>query len=154
MLVAVANELYAIFAEAERGDSVYAAINAILDRARPWPRAISSGAGFAVADVDDGLSAVCALVLLAWVDARGTQRIGVCDGLQCVEVLADVSAAGSKGVTAPPAQIVTRYRARQRERTDGPIIRTRPIAVLGARQAPERSPPDRRTRPPRYARPA
>lgn len=122
-LVAVANELHAIFAAAERGEPVDAAINAILDRARPWQRAISTGAGFAVADVHDVLPAACALGLLAWIDARGTQRIGVCDGSQCVDVFADASAAGNKRFCSPTCSNrhkVAQYRARQRERTEGP----------------------------------
>lgn len=122
-LVRVANELHAIFGAAERGESVDGAINAILDRARPWQRAIPTGIGFAVADVHDVLPAACALTLLEWIAARGTQAIGVCDAGRCADVFADASAAGHRrfcSATCSNRHRVAQYRARQREQTRGP----------------------------------
>lgn len=115
-LVRAANELHAIFDAAERGEPVDGAINAILDRARPWQRAIPAGIGFAVTDVHDVLPAVCALALLGWIAARGTQRIGVCDAGGCVDVFADASAAGHRrfcSATCSSRHRVAQYRARQ-----------------------------------------
>jgi predicted RNA-binding Zn ribbon-like protein len=122
-LVTAANELDAIFDAAERGESVDSAINAILDRARPWQRASATGIGFAVTDVHDVLPAACALALLEWIAARGTQRIGVCDAGRCVDVFADASAAGHRrfcSATCSNRHRVAQYRALQREQMRGP----------------------------------
>jgi predicted RNA-binding Zn ribbon-like protein len=117
-----ANELHAIFGAAERGESVDSAINAMLDRARPWRRASATGFKFTVTDVQDALAA-CALALLEWIAARGTQRIGVCDAARCVDVFADASAAGHRrfcSATCSNRHRVAQYRARRREQTRGP----------------------------------
>jgi len=122
-LVRTANELHAIFDAAQRGEPVDGAINAILDRARPWQRAIPAGIGFAVTDVDNMLAAACALTLLAWTAAHGTQRIGVCDAGRCADVFADASAAGHRrfcSATCSNRHRVAQYRARQRAQTRGP----------------------------------
>jgi hypothetical protein len=122
-LVRVANELHAIFGAAERGEPADGAINAILDRARPWQRAIPAGIGFAVTDVHSVLPAACALALLDWIAARGTQAIGVCDAARCADVFADASAAGHRSfcsATCSNRHRVARYRARRREQTRGP----------------------------------
>jgi hypothetical protein len=122
-LVSVANELHEIFAAADRGEPADAAINAILDRTRPWQRASAAGIGFAVTDVHDVLAAACALALLGWIAARGTQRIGVCDAGRCVDVFADDSPDGHRrfcSATCASRHRVAQYRARQRERTKGP----------------------------------
>lgn len=122
-LVRAANELHAIFGAAERGEPVDSAINAILDRARPWQRASPVGIGFAVTDVRDVLPAACALALLEWIAAYGTERIGVCDAGRCVDVFADASAAGHRrfcSATCSNRHRVAQYRARQREQTRGP----------------------------------
>lgn len=122
-LVTAANELHAIFGAAERGESVDSAINAILDRARPWQRASATGIGFAVTDVHDVLPAACALALLEWIAARGTQRVGVCDAGRCVDVFADASAAGHRrfcSATCSNRHRVAQYRARQRQQVRGP----------------------------------
>ena len=122
-LVKTANELHAIFDAAERGEPVDGAINAILDRARPWQRAIPAGIGFAVTDVHSVLPAACALALLEWIGARGTQAIGVCDAGRCADVFADGSAAGHRrfcSATCSNRHRVAQYRARQREQTTGP----------------------------------
>jgi hypothetical protein len=115
-LVRAANELHAVFDAAERGEPVDSAINAILDRARPWQRASAAGIGFAVTDVHNVLPAACALALLEWIAARGTQRIGVCDAGRCVDVFADASAAGHRrfcSATCSSRHRVAQYRARQ-----------------------------------------
>ena len=122
-LVRVANELHAIFGAAERGEPADGAINAILDRARPWQRAIPAGIGFAVTDVHSVLPAACALALLDWIAARGTQAIGVCDAARCADVFADASAAGHRSfcsATCSNRHRVAQYRARRREQTRGP----------------------------------
>jgi len=122
-LVRTANELHAIFDAAERGESVDGAINAILDRARPWQRAIPTGIGFAVTDVHSVLPAACALALLDWIAARGTQAIGVCDAGCCADVFADASAAGHRrfcSATCSNRHRVAQYRQRRREQTRGP----------------------------------
>jgi predicted RNA-binding Zn ribbon-like protein len=122
-LVRVANELHAIFGAAERGEPVDGAINAILDRARPWQRAIPAGIGFAVTGVHSVLPAACALALLEWIAARGTQAIGVCDAARCADVFADASAAGHRrfcSATCSNRHRVAQYRARRREQTRGP----------------------------------
>jgi predicted RNA-binding Zn ribbon-like protein len=122
-LVRTANELHAIFDAAERGEAADGAINAILDRARPWQRAIPPGIGFAVIDVHSVLPAACALALLDWVAARGTQAIGVCDAARCADVFADASAAGHRrfcSATCSNRHRVAQYRARRREQTRGP----------------------------------
>jgi hypothetical protein len=122
-LVAAANELHAIFDAAARGERVGSAINAILDRTRPWERASAGGVGFAVTDVHDVLPAACALTLLEWVAAGRTQRIGVCDAGRCVDVFADASADGHRrfcSATCSNRHRVAQYRARQREQTRGP----------------------------------
>jgi hypothetical protein len=117
-LVGAANDLHAVFGAAERGESVEGAINAILDRARPWQRATSTGVGFAVTDARSVLPAACALALLEWIAARGSNRIGVCDAGRCVDVFADASAAGHRrfcSVTCSNRHRVAQYRARQRD---------------------------------------
>jgi predicted RNA-binding Zn ribbon-like protein len=122
-LVRAANELHAIFDAAERGESVDGAINAILDRARPWQRAIPTGIGHAVTDAHDMLPAACALALLEWIAARGTRRIGVCDAGRCVDVFADASADGHRrfcSATCSNRHRVAQYRARQRQQVRGP----------------------------------
>jgi hypothetical protein len=122
-LIRAANELYAIFDAAERGEPVDGAINAILDRARPWQRAIPAGAGFAVTGVHNVLPAACALTLLEWIAARGPQAIGVCDAGRCADVFADASAAGHRrfcSATCSSRHRVAQYRARQREPAKGP----------------------------------
>ena len=122
-LVTAANELHAIFDAAERGEPADSAINSILDRARPWQRAIPAGIGFAVTDVHDVLPAACALALLEWLTARGTQAIGVCDAARCADVFADASAAGHRrfcSATCSNRHRVARYRERQRELPRGP----------------------------------
>jgi predicted RNA-binding Zn ribbon-like protein len=122
-LVGTANELHAVFAAADRGEPADAAINAILDRARPWQRASAAGVGFAVIDARDVLPAACALTLLAWIAAHGTQRIGVCDAGRCVDVFADDSADGHRrfcSATCATRHRVAQYRARQREQVKGP----------------------------------
>jgi hypothetical protein len=122
-LVRVANELHAIFGAAERGEPADGAINAILDRARPWQRAIPAGIGFAVTDVHSVLPAACALALLDWIAARGTQAIGVCDAARCADVFADASAAGHRrfcSATCSNRHRVAQYRARRREQMRGP----------------------------------
>jgi predicted RNA-binding Zn ribbon-like protein len=122
-LVRAANELHAIFEAAERGEPTDGAVNAILDRARPWQRASPVGIGFAVTDVHDVLPAACALALLVWIAGHGTQRIGVCDAGRCVDVFADVSAAGRRrfcSVACSNRHRVAQYRARHREQTKGP----------------------------------
>jgi CGNR zinc finger len=122
-LVTAANELHAIFDAAERGEPAEAAINAILDRARPWQRASPAGTGFAVTDIHNVLPAACALALLAWIAARGTQAIGMCDAARCADVFADASAAGHRRFcsgTCSNRHRVAQYRARQREQTRGP----------------------------------
>jgi hypothetical protein len=121
-LVTVANELHAIFGAAGRGEPVDGAVNAILDRARPWQRAIPAGTGFAVAGVHNVLPAACALTLLEWIAARGTQAIGVCDAARCADVFADASAAGHRrfcSVTCSNRHRVAQYRARRREQPRG-----------------------------------
>jgi len=121
-LVRAANELHAIFGAAERGEPVDGAINAILDRVRPWQRAIPAGTGFAVTDVHNVLPAACALALLAWIAARGPQAIGVCDAGRCADVFADASAAGHRrfcSATCSNRHRVAQYRARQREQKRG-----------------------------------
>jgi CGNR zinc finger len=122
-LVRAANELYAVFDVAERGEPAGSAINAILDRARPWQRASGAGIGFAVTDVRNVLPAACALALLEWIAARGPQAIGVCDAGHCVDVFADASAAGHRrfcSATCSSRHRVAQYRARQREPAKGP----------------------------------
>jgi len=122
-LVQAANELHAIFGAAERGEPVDGAINAILDRARPWQRASAAGIGFAVTGVHDVLPAACALALLEWIAARGPQAIGVCDAGRCADVFADASAAGHRrfcSATCSSRHRVAQYRARQREPAKGP----------------------------------
>ncbi|HXW45280.1 MAG TPA: CGNR zinc finger domain-containing protein [Streptosporangiaceae bacterium] len=122
-LVTAANELHAIFDAAERGEPADTAINAILDRARPWQRATPAGVAFAVTDVHNVLPAACALALLAWTAARGTQAIGVCDAACCADVFADASAAGHRrfcSATCSNRHRVAQYRARQRDQTRGP----------------------------------
>jgi hypothetical protein len=122
-LVSAANDLHAIFDAAERGESVEGAINAILDRARPWQRATAAGTGSAVADARNVLPAACALALLEWIAAHGTQRIGVCNAGRCVDVFADASAAGHRrfcSASCSSRHRVAQYRARQREQTRGP----------------------------------
>jgi CGNR zinc finger len=122
-LVGAANDLHGIFDAAERGESVEGAINAILDRARPWQRANPAGIGFAVADARNVLPAACALALLEWIAARGTRRIGVCDAGRCVDVFADASAGGHRrfcSAICSNRHRVAQYRARQREQTRGP----------------------------------
>jgi CGNR zinc finger len=122
-LVRVANELYAIFGAAERGEPADGAINAILDRVRPWQRATRAGTGFAVTDVHSVLPAACALALLDWIATRGTQAIGVCDAARCADVFADASAAGHRrfcSATCSNRHRVAQYRARRREQTRGP----------------------------------
>jgi hypothetical protein len=122
-LVTAGNELYAIFDAAGRGESADSAINAILDRARPWQRASPTGIGFAVTDIHNVLPAACALALLAWTAARGTQAIGVCDAARCADVFADASAAGHRrfcSATCSNRHRVAQYRARQRDQTRGP----------------------------------
>ena len=122
-LVSAANDLHAIFDAAERGGPVEDAINAILDRARPWQRAAPAGIGFAVTDARSVLPAACALALLEWVAAHGTQRIGVCNAGRCVDVFADASAAGHRrfcSATCSNRHRVAQYRARHREQTRGP----------------------------------
>jgi predicted RNA-binding Zn ribbon-like protein len=122
-LVRTANELHAIFDAAERGEPAYGAINAILDRARPWQRAIPAGTGFAVTGVHNVLPAACALALLEWIAARGTQAIGVCDAARCADVFADASAAGHRrfcSAACSNRHRVAQYRARRREQTTGP----------------------------------
>jgi hypothetical protein len=121
-LVSAANELHPAFGAAARGEPVGSAINAILDRARPWPRASQADIGFAVGDVHDVLPAACALALLGWITARGTQRIGVCEAGRCVDVFTDASAAGRRrfcSVTCSNRHRIAQYRARQRDRTKG-----------------------------------
>jgi predicted RNA-binding Zn ribbon-like protein len=122
-LVMAANELHAIFDAAQRGEAVDRAVNAILDRARPWQRASPAGVGFAVTDVHDVLPAACALALLEWIAARGPQAIGVCDAGHCADVFADASAAGHRrfcSATCSSRHRVAQYRARQREPAKGP----------------------------------
>ena len=121
-LVRTADELHAIFDAAERGEPVDGAINAILDRARPWPRATPAGTGFAVAEVHHVLPAACAVALLEWIAARGTQAIGVCDGARCADVFADASAAGQRrfcSATCSNRHRVARYRERRRDQPRG-----------------------------------
>jgi predicted RNA-binding Zn ribbon-like protein len=121
-LVSLANGLHAIFEAAEQDGSVARAINAILDHTRPWRRAVPAGIGFAVADIHNVTPAACALALLEWITAHGTQRIGVCDAGRCVDVFVDASAAGHRrfcSVTCSNRHRVARYRARQRELTKG-----------------------------------
>jgi hypothetical protein len=118
-LVSAANELHPAFGAAARGEPVGHAFNAILDRARPWPRASPAGIGFAVSDVHDVLPAACALALLEWITARGTQRIGVCEAGRCVDVFTDASAAGRRRFCSPTCSSrhrVAQHRARQRDR--------------------------------------
>ena len=122
-LAGAANELHPIFDAVARGEPVAGAANAILDRARPWRRAIPAGMGFAVTDAHHVLPAACALTLLAWIAARGTQAIGVCDAERCADVFADASAAGHRrfcSATCSNRHRVARYRARRREQTKGP----------------------------------
>jgi predicted RNA-binding Zn ribbon-like protein len=122
-LVSAANELHAIFGAAARGEPAGGAINAILDRARPWRRASPAGIGFAVTDPHDVLPAACALALLEWLAARGTQRIGVCEAARCVDVFADASADGHRrfcSANCSSRHRVAQYRARQREHARGP----------------------------------
>jgi hypothetical protein len=122
-LVRTAGDLHAIFDAAERGEPAGGAINAILDRGRPWQRATPAGTGFAVADVHSVLPAACALALLAWIAARGTQAIGVCDGARCADVFADASAAGQRrfcSATCSTRHRVARYRERRRDQPGGP----------------------------------
>jgi predicted RNA-binding Zn ribbon-like protein len=122
-LVTAANELHAIFGAAERGDPADSAINAILDRARPWQRASPAGSGFAVTDAHNVLPAACALALLAWIAAHGAQALGTCDAARCADVFADASAAGHRrfcSATCSTRHRVAQYRARQREQTRGP----------------------------------
>lgn len=117
-LVRAANELHAIFDAAARGRPAGDAINAILDRARPWQRAIPTGIGFAVTDSHDVFPAACALATLRWIATRGTKAIGVCDAGHCADVFADASAAGNRrfcSVICSNRHRVARYRARQRE---------------------------------------
>jgi hypothetical protein len=59
-LVTAANELHAIFDAAARGEPADGAINAILDRARPWQLAIPAGIGFAVRRSRRAPSSLCA----------------------------------------------------------------------------------------------
>jgi hypothetical protein len=121
-LVSAANDLHAIFDAAERGESVEGAINAILDRTRPWQRATPAGIGFAVTDARSVLPAACALALLEWVASHGRKRIGVCNAGRCVDVFADASAAGHRrfcSVTCSSRHRVAQYRARQRGQTRG-----------------------------------
>lgn len=121
-LVTMANELHAIFGAAERGEPVDGAVNTILDRARPWQRATPAGTGFAVAGADNVLPAACALTLLEWIAARGTQAIGVCDAARCADVFADASAAGHRrfcSVTCSNRHRVAQHRARRREQARG-----------------------------------
>jgi hypothetical protein len=122
-LVSVANELHAIFDAAARGEPAASAINAILDRTRPWQRASAAGIGFAVTDIHDVLPAACALTLLGWIAARGTQAIGVCDAGRCVDVFADASAAGHRrfcSATCSNRHRVAQYRARRRGQAKAP----------------------------------
>jgi predicted RNA-binding Zn ribbon-like protein len=122
-LVTAANELHAIFDAAARGEPADSAINAILDRTRPWQRAIPAGIGFAVIDAHDVLLAACALALLEWITARGTQAIGVCDAARCADVFADASAAGHRrfcSATCSNRHRVAQFRERRREQTRGP----------------------------------
>jgi hypothetical protein len=122
-LVNAANELHAIFEAAARGEPVDGTINVILDRTRPWQRARPAGIGFAVTDVHDVLPAACALSLLGWVGARGTQRIGVCDAGCCADVFADASAAGHRrfcSAVCSNRHRVAQYRARRRQQQRGP----------------------------------
>ncbi|MGH2874032.1 MAG: CGNR zinc finger domain-containing protein [Solirubrobacteraceae bacterium] len=122
-LVNLANELHAIFDTAERGGSVDKAINAILDRARPWQRAVPGGIGFAVNDIHDVIRAACALPLLEWIATHGTERLGLCDAGRCVDVFVDASAAGHRrfcSVTCSNRHRVAQYRARQRAQRKGP----------------------------------
>jgi predicted RNA-binding Zn ribbon-like protein len=122
-LVTAANELHAIFDAAERGEPTDRAINAILDRARPWQRASPAGIGFAVTDGHNVLPAACALTLLAWVAAHRTPAVGVCDAARCADVFADASAAGHRrfcSATCSTRHRVAQYRARQREQAKGP----------------------------------
>jgi predicted RNA-binding Zn ribbon-like protein len=121
-LVDAASELHQAFGAASRGEPAGPALNDILDRARPWPRAGPGGVRFAVTDAHDVLRAACALALLEWITARGAQRLGVCGAARCGDVFTDASAAGRRrfcSATCSTRHRVAQHRARQRSQPKG-----------------------------------
>jgi hypothetical protein len=95
-VVTVANAAFHVFRLAEAGDEIHAALNAVLDDARPWPRALGHRQEWAVRRPMQRLPAAVGLALLGWATTRGPERLGLCRADRCSDVFADASPAGRR----------------------------------------------------------
>lgn len=121
VLAGVADALYPIFSAATE-DAVVAAVNDLLALSAPQPRlGRDTGplAGRWTSPVSQQLLVACLLTLfqqlVQWGDSR---RLGLCTGVRCADVYADLSSAGHKrfcSLTCQNRNRVAAFRARRRQ---------------------------------------
>lgn len=117
-LVAMANELYAVFAAPDESASL-AALNTILHRTWPSPTATGTGAvQWVVQQSCDVPAAASALCLLGVVNRHDHHRLGLCQASRCADVFVDASPAGRRrfcSSTCLSRHKVAAYRARAKQ---------------------------------------
>ncbi len=119
----VAEEAYDVFVRAHDGEDVADALNTLLGVAGPTPRLGADGSVlWQVGRREQALRASVAVSLLDWVHTRGADRLGLCQGLQCADAFADLSAAGRRKYCSPGClnrHKVAAFRQRAAERAAG-----------------------------------